>query len=142
MRKLELIPYHSWVEKLFVQFEEVKIIQVQGAANAKADALTRLAVSLTFMERENWSIVVTGWRLLVSLQKCYLNIRRFVELRQLRKLLKIGWSSSGNLLAWKTPCRSLQEGWSKKERYSFDVSKSRNAQAMNEIQSGTLSRPF
>lgn len=46
MRKTKLVPYHKSAEQLLEQFEEVKVLYVRRALNAKADALVAFVASL------------------------------------------------------------------------------------------------
>lgn len=66
---MKLIPYHKKASQLLPQFQEVKILRVRQAANARADALATLAASLSASDGEERHITVSGRRLLIPLSK-------------------------------------------------------------------------
>lgn len=69
VKKTELIPYHKKASQLLAQFQEVKILYIRRAVNARSDALASLAASLLVSNGEECHITVSRRRLLVPLSK-------------------------------------------------------------------------
>lgn len=62
-----MIPHQDQAEKLLEQFEEVNILNVRLATNAKGYTLAGQLAFLSIPEGETRSILVTGRRLLIPL---------------------------------------------------------------------------